>query len=280
MWEVRDVMTKSRTYLLTAFSAALYVLLCWAFADGMFNGDWWESDAITESTLWTYLFLALIVLAGIYQAQKLPAEGIELTTAVETGRGQFDDPASWRLLLGNVYVAIIWMPIRFFVGLDWVAAGEHKVRDSAWMSGGTALKGYWERATTVPEGRPSSPAGTYAWFEDFLRYMLNHEWYTWFAKVIAVGELLIGIGLIVGALVGIAAFFGTLMNFNFQLAGSASTNPVLFGLGVFIVLGWKVAGYWGLDRYLLTAVGTPWRRGSLFGRVETPVATPPRGMTV
>jgi len=48
------------------------------------------------------------------------------------------------------------------------------------------------------------------------------------------------------------------LNFNFQLAGSASTNPVLFGLGVFLVLGWKVAGYWGLDRVLLKQFGTPW----------------------
>jgi len=261
MREARDVVTKSRTYLLTAFSAALYVLLCWAFADGMFNGDWWESDAITESTFWTYLFLALIVLAGIYQAQQLPAEGIELTTAVETGRGQFDDPASWRLLLGNVYVAIIWLPLRFFVGQEWLAAGEHKVRDDAWMDGGTALQAFWERSVAIPEqGRP---AITYDWFRGFLQSMLDHEWYTWFAKVVAVGEVLIGLGLIVGALVGIAAFFGTLMNFNFQLAGSASTNPVLFGLSVFLVLAWKVAGWWGLDRYLLPLLGTPWSPGRI-----------------
>ena len=77
--------------------------------------------------------------------------------------------------------------------------------------------------------------------------MLNHEWYTWFAKLIAIGEALVGIGLIVGALVGIAAFFGTFMNFNFMMAGSASSNPVLFGLAVFLVLGWKIAGYFGVD---------------------------------
>jgi thiosulfate dehydrogenase (quinone) large subunit len=149
-----------------------------------------------------------------------------------------------------------------------LVAGEHKVRDDAWMDGGTGLQGFWERAVAVPEGRPSSPAGTYGWFEDFLRYMLDHEWYTWFAKVIAVGEVLIGLGLIVGALVGIAAFFGTLMNFNFQLAGSASTNPVLFGLGVFLVLAWKVAGWWGLDRWLLPLLGTPWHRGRVLGEAE------------
>ena len=87
--------------------------------------------------------------------------------------------------------------------------------------------------------------------------MLDNGWYTWFAKLIAWGEVLVGLGLLVGALVGIAAFFGTLMNFSFMLAGSASTNPVLFGLAVFLVLAWKVAGYWGLDRWLLPALGPP-----------------------
>ena len=97
--------------------------------------------------------------------------------------------------------------------------------------------------------------------------MLDHKWYTWFADVIVWGEVLIGIGILVGALVGIAAFFGTLMNFSFQLAGSASSNPVLFGLSVFLILAWKVAGFWGLDRYLLPLLGTPWQqRHNLRGR--------------
>jgi len=254
-------MTKSRTYTLTAVSAGLFALLCWVFADGLFTGRLWNSEAIFSSSIWTYLMLAAIVAAGVYQARQLPSGGVETTSTPESrATGQVDDPVTWKLIMGNAYWAIIWMPVRFFVGLEWLSAGEHKVRDDAWMNGGTALKGYWERAIAVPEGRPSSPAGTYAWFEDFIRYMVNHEWYTWFAKIVAIGEVLVGVGLIVGALVGIAAFFGTLMNFNFQLAGSASTNPVLFALGVLLVLAWKVGGYWGADRFLLTRLGTPWSR--------------------
>jgi thiosulfate dehydrogenase [quinone] large subunit len=278
-------MTKGRTYLLTGVAAGLFVLLCAVFADGMFDtGNLWNADAIASSTIWTYLLLAVIVAAGLFQARQLPDEGIALTPSTETGIGQVDDPRSWKLLIGNVYWSLLWLPLRFFIGLEWLAAGEHKVRDDAWMNGGSALQGYWQRAITVPEGRPSAPAGTYAWYEDFLRFMLNHEWYTWFAKVIAVGELLVGLGLLVGALVGIAAFFGTLMNFSFELAGSASTNPVLFGLGVFLVLGWKVAGYWGLDRVLLRMLGTPWQRGAVRRPEvteprETPTPTTPRGMT-
>jgi thiosulfate dehydrogenase (quinone) large subunit len=258
-------MTRQRTYTLTALSALLFVFLSWAFADDQFTGAFWNSKAIMESSVWTYLFLALIVLAGVYQARRLPAEGVSTTTTSEDlAQGQTDDPRTWKLLMGNVFVSLVWLPIRFFVGHEWIAAGEHKLRDDAWMSGGTALKGYWTNATTTPEGRPAAPAGTYGWFQDFLQFMLRHEWYTWFAKVIAIGEFLVGIGIVLGALVGIAAFFGTLLNFNFMLAGSSSTNPVLFGLGVLLVLAWKVAGYFGLDRVLLPALGAPWKMGKLF----------------
>ena len=59
---------------------------------------------------------------------------------------------------------------------------------------------------------------------------------------------------------GLSAFLGTFMNFNYMLAGSASTNPVLFGLAIFLVLAWKVAGHWGLDRWLLPALGSQWAR--------------------
>jgi len=48
------------------------------------------------------------------------------------------------------------------------------------------------------------------------------------------------------------------MNWNFIMAGAASTNAVLFTLAILLVLAWKVAGYYGLDYYLLPLFGTPW----------------------
>jgi len=266
-------MTRNRTYALTAAAAALYVALCWVFADGLFTGSLWISDDISGSSIFTYALLGLIVGAGVLQASRLPAAGVDLT-ATDGGTdapGQVNDPALWKLLLGNSYLAVLWMPIRFFVGREWLVAGEHKLRDSGWMSGGESLKGYWTGAVAIPEA-PARPkiVAEYSWFRDTLQYMLDNEWYTWFAKVVAIGEFLIGIGLILGALVGIAAFFGTLLNFNFQLAGTASTNPVLFGLGVFLILGWKVAGFWGLDRWLLAVASTPWKSGRIGNLVGKP----------
>lgn len=119
-------------------------------------------------------------------------------------------------------------------------------------------EGYWTRAVAVPPP-PAKPAITYGWYRTFLESLLAGGHYTWFAKLVAVGEVVIGIALILGFLTGIVAFFGAFMNFNFMLAGTTSTTPVLFTIAVFLMLAWKVAGFWGLDRFLLPALGTPWR---------------------
>jgi len=59
--------------------------------------------------------------------------------------------------------------------------------------------------------------------------------------------------------VGISAFFGALLNWNFIMAGAASTNGLLFVLAIMLMLAWKVAGYIGLDYFLLSFLGTPWK---------------------
>ncbi|MHB8646765.1 MAG: hypothetical protein ACYDAR_13325 [Thermomicrobiales bacterium] len=87
--------------------------------------------------------------------------------------------------------------------------------------------------------------------------------------------MLVGIGLIVGGLTGIAAFFGALMNMSFLLAGSASTNPVLFTLAILLMLGWQVAGYWGADRFILPVLGAPWRPGLIARRDRAPQTVEP-----
>jgi len=93
--------------------------------------------------------------------------------------------------------------------------------------------------------------------------MLNNEMYEIFGKLVAYSEVLVGLGLRVGAFTGIAAFFGAVMNWNFMQAGTASTNPVLGLLAIGLMVAWKTAGWWGLDRFLLSYVGAPWERGAL-----------------
>lgn len=169
-----------------------------------------------------------------------------------------NDPPLAQKLFNSTYAAWLWLPIRIWLGWQWLEAGLHKIEDPAWVQTGDAIKGYWTRAIAIPaEGRPPI---SFDWYRDFLTTLLNVEAYGIFGKLIAYGEFLVGLGLILGALTGFAAFFGALMNFNFMLAGSASTNPVLFILAIGIMLAWKVSGLVGLDYFLLPLLGTPWKQ--------------------
>jgi thiosulfate dehydrogenase [quinone] large subunit len=107
------------------------------------------------------------------------------------------------------------------------------------------------------------PVIVFDWYRGFIEYLISAEAHTWFSKIIIFGELAIAIGLILGAFVGVAAFFGGLMNWSFIMAGSASTNGMLFAIATWLVLAWRNAGWIGLDRWLLPAVGTPWKAGRL-----------------
>lgn len=177
---------------------------------------------------------------------------------VVTRTGQVvQDPPLVQKLLNQPLASLIWLPIRIWLGWQWFDAALHKISNPAWVSTGEALKGYWANAVKIPEtGRP---AISFDWYRTFIQTMLDAEAYTWFAKLVAYGELLIGIALILGAFTGIAAFFGGFMNWNFMMAGSASTNPLLFVAAVSLILAWKVAGHIGADFFLLRWIGTPWQ---------------------
>lgn len=107
-------------------------------------------------------------------------------------------------------------------------------------------------------GSRARPPITYPAYRAFIQFMLDNGWYTWFADLVAWGEVLIGLGFLFGGLIGFAAFFALLMNFAFLFAGTTSSNPMLIMLEVVVLLGWRVAGWWGVDRLLLPRLGTPW----------------------
>ena len=173
------------------------------------------------------------------------------------GNVTMPDPPLAHTLFSTTKFAWLWAIVRIFLGYQWLEAGWHKLTGGGWIDGGTALQGFWTKAAAIPAA-PAKPAITYDWYRSFIQFMLDSGWYSWFAPLVAFGEFMVGVALILGAFVGIAAFFGALMNWNFIMAGSASTNPVLLLLGIVLVLAWKVAGWYGLDRWLLPLVGTPW----------------------
>ena len=182
-----------------------------------------------------------------------------MSSYVLTPKGRtLETPSFINTIFSDKRFSILWLVVRVWLGLQWVESGLGKLKNPAWTQTGEALKGFWMGAVKIPaEGRPPI---SFDWYRTFLQAMLDAQAYTWFAKIIAVSELLIGIALIVGIFVGLTAFFGGFMNWNFIMAGSASVNGVFFGLSVLLVLAWKIAGYLGVDYFVLPRVAELWTK--------------------
>lgn len=192
---------------------------------------------------------------------------------VMTHNGEvIQDAPFMRMLFNDRRFSVLWLILRVWIGYKWLTSGLGKINNPAWVQTGEALKGFWTGSVAIPaEGRP---AIAFDWYRSFLQMLLDIEAYTWFAKLVAYGELLIGIALILGIFTGIAAFFAGFMNWNFMMAGSASTNPVLFTIAVGLILAWKIAGYIGVDYFLLPALGTPWGRKKIRARAPEAILAP------
>jgi thiosulfate dehydrogenase [quinone] large subunit len=207
------------------------------------------SDSVRPALTVIFWVAALAVLVLLFTERDNPeAQAVEV-----------EGPAFVRFLFNNTHAGMFWLPIRIFVGFEWLEAGWAKLSGHGWITdGGSSLLGYWKSAVTIPEtGR--API-TFEWYRSFLQMLIDNNAQTWFAWIIAFGETAVGLGILLGALTGIAAFFGATMNMSYMLAGSASTNPILFALTMGMILAWRVVGYYGVDRYLLPLLGVPWTR--------------------
>lgn len=184
--------------------------------------------------------------------------------AQSTHRIQIPDPPVAQLLFADTRTAWFWLIVRLYAGYEWLTAGVEKLASPMWTGAhaGGALTGFASAALRKTSGAHPDVAG---WYGSFLQNAVVPHAAAW-SWLVALGEVGVGIGLILGLLTGIAAFFGGLMNANYLLAGTVSTNPILFILATWLVLAWRVAGYWGLDRWVLPALGVPGHPGRLFHR--------------
>ena len=177
----------------------------------------------------------------------------------ERGNVIIEDPPLARFLFSNTAFSVVWLLVRLWLGYQWLEAGLHKVTDPKWVSGGEALKSFWERAlVTTPAGKPVIAVD---WYRGFIQQLYDAQAWSWFAPIIAWAEILVGVALIIGLFTGIAAFGGSVMNWSYVMAGTASTNMLMFGITALVILAWKTAGWYGLDRWVLPLVGTPWAPG-------------------
>ena len=144
------------------------------------------------------------------------------------------DPVFVSDVLGNVRYAPGWLVLRVSVGWLWLEAG-------------------WGRLGGFP-----TPFG-----------QLLSAWQGGVGDLVAVVLTIAGIALILGAFVGPAAFLGGCLSAGIWANEGIGIAAFQFAAVIWLILTWKTAGWIGLDRWLLPALGMPWRGSALFSRTRT-----------
>jgi thiosulfate dehydrogenase [quinone] large subunit len=186
---------------------------------------------------------------------------------VATGRTEIPEPNITRFLFADTRMAPVWLLLRLWLGYEWLLHAWGKLSDPAWIGSeaGAAVSGFAQGALQQTTGEFPQVTG---WYAGFLENVVMPN-ATLFSYLVVFGEILVGVGLIFGLFTGIAAFFGGFMNASFIFAGTAGANPLMFIVAILIMAAWRVAGYWGLDRWALPAIGVPGYPGTLFRERHT-----------
>lgn len=141
-------------------------------------------------------------------------------------------------------VSILWTIARIWLGIQWLEAGWHKV------TGDFDATGFMQGAIAKAVGEHPAVQG---WYASFLEHFALPN-VGLFNFLVAWGEVLVGIGLILGAATIPALIAGAFMNLNFLLAGTTSTNPILYTVAIILLFTGSGSYYWGVDRFLIPYV--------------------------
>lgn len=223
------------------------------------------SNKVTGGTVLLYFVIGLAVFVGAAAWQyRYYTPGGDTISADEVPA---QEPTWARFLSRSTLAAPMWLGVRLFLSYDWLIAGYHKLVDPKWFVTGESLMNSWTRSVT-PAASGAAPT-PYEFFRNFLQMLLDNHAYTWFSKVVTLGELAVGLGLLFGALTGFAAAGGILMNTSYLFAGTLSSNPLLLLLEILIVWAWRSASWLGIDRVLLPYLGVPGAPRAIAGSPTT-----------
>jgi len=169
--------------------------------------------------------------------------------------------ADW--LFRSKAASVLWLVARLWLGYEWLNAGYQKLWGSEkaafWYGGGAGVKGF---STAGIAGSATGKGGaSYGWWAGFLHnFVIPNS--SWIAKLVTLSELAIGALLILGLFTGAAAFAGIGLNLIYMFSGSSGVNPAYAIVSMFLILAWRNAGYFGLDRFALPAIRDLMHHGS------------------
>lgn len=147
------------------------------------------------------------------------------------------------------WMQIVWTILRVYVGWHWLTSGLDKVfgpGSAGWVGpqAGTAVSGFLKAALTKTAG--ANPDVQW-WYAAFINNVALPN-ATTIGYMVAWGELLIGIALIVGFLTTPALLLAVFLNLNYLFAGTVSTNPLDLFWEALLLWAGAAAYFWGVDR--------------------------------
>ncbi|ALC21408.1 DoxX family protein [Streptomyces pristinaespiralis] len=167
------------------------------------------------------------------------------THRATAGHGTPDDgPRGFRERAGRYAL----LPLRVFLGVTFIYAGLDKITDSAFMSA-TGTGSIGEMMTAVRDS-----AAVPALVDLALK---NPEG---FGYAIALGELAVGIGTLVGLLARLAALGGALISLSLWLTVSWQTDPYYYGNDLAYLMAWLPLVLAGAPLFSLDALIAARRR--------------------
>jgi thiosulfate dehydrogenase [quinone] large subunit len=142
-----------------------------------------------------------------------------------------------------------WLFVRVILGVEWIRGGWEKIGDAGWTKApvGGAVEGFLRGAIAKSQGdRPE----VQRWFANLTEdvFLPNADI---FAYLVAYGELLVGLALIIGLFTRLSVLLGATMNLAFLFAGTTSSNPQMLILGLALAANGTTAGAYGVDRWVL-----------------------------
>lgn len=141
----------------------------------------------------------------------------------------------------NKRASFILLFLRVYIGYTWISAGIGKLMGQSFDA-----SGFLKEAIAQASGDYPIVQGW--WANSLQNFALpNAELFNFLVQW---GEILVGLGLILGGLTKTAAFFGITMNLSFLLSGTIATNPNMIILTTIILVSGYNAGRIGIDGYV------------------------------
>jgi thiosulfate dehydrogenase [quinone] large subunit len=144
---------------------------------------------------------------------------------------------------------IFWLALRLLLAYEWLSAGLEKIQEAAWVGDKVPAGIHGFLAGAVGKATGAHPA-VFGWYADFIKNVAMPNEHL-FSYLVAYGEVLVGLALLLGIFTKWAAFWGGLMNLAFLLAGSTSANGYMLTMEVAMVFGGLGVSFYGLDTIVL-----------------------------